>query len=71
MRLAAVNMLDQRACIDLSDPVFEDMVGRDDWQGMDRFEARKKVVATLDALGLSTRLKIIPIWCRSAIARTW
>jgi valyl-tRNA synthetase len=55
--LAAVNMLDQRACIDLSDPAFEDMVGRDDWQGMDRFEARKKVVATLDALGLVDKIE--------------
>ena len=55
--LAAVNMLDQRACIDLSDPAFEDMVGRDDWQGMDRFEARKKVVAALDALGLVDKIE--------------
>ena len=55
--LAALNMLDQRACIDLSDPAFEDMVGRDDWQGMDRFEARKKVVATLDALGLVNKIE--------------
>ena len=55
--LAALNMLDQRACIDLSDPAFEAMVGRDDWQGMDRFEARKKVVATLDALGLVNRIE--------------
>ncbi|MFL2946502.1 MAG: valine--tRNA ligase [Parvibaculales bacterium] len=55
--LAAVNMLDQRACIDLSDPAFEDMVGREDWQGMDRFEARKKVVAALDALGLVDKIE--------------
>lgn len=55
--LAAVNMLDQRACIDLSDPAFDDMLGRDDWQGMDRFEARKKVVATLDALGLVDKIE--------------
>ena len=55
--LAAVNMLDQRACIDLSDPAFEDMVGRDEWQGMDRFEARKKVVAALDALGLVDKIE--------------
>ena len=54
--LAAVNMLDQRACIDLSDPAFEDMVGREEWQGMDRFEARKKVVAALDALGLVDKI---------------
>ena len=55
--LAAVNMLDQRACIDLSDPAFEDMVGREEWQGMDRFEARKKVVAALDALGLVDKIE--------------
>ncbi|MGB1118017.1 MAG: valine--tRNA ligase [Parvibaculales bacterium] len=55
--LAAVNMLDQRACIDMSDPAFDDMVGREDWQGMDRFEARKKVVATLDTLGLVDKIE--------------
>ncbi len=55
--LAAVNMLDQRACIDLSDPAFEDMVGGEEWQGMDRFEARKKVVAALDALGLVDKIE--------------
>ena len=32
-------------------------MGRDDWQGMDRFEARKKVVATLDALGLVNKIE--------------
>lgn len=55
--LEAVNMLDQRACIDLSDPAFEAMVGRDEWQGMDRFAARKKIVVTLEHLGLVDKIE--------------
>ena len=50
-------MLDQRACIDLSDPAFEAMVGRDEWQGMDRFAARKKIVVTLEHLGLVDKIE--------------
>ncbi|CAI8342686.1 MAG: Valine--tRNA ligase [Rhodobiaceae bacterium UBA7378] len=55
--LEAVNMLDHRACIDLSDPAFEAMVGRDEWQGMDRFAARKKIVVTLEHLGLVDKIE--------------
>jgi valyl-tRNA synthetase len=55
--LAAINMLDQQAAIDLSDEAFADMDGKDDWHGLDRYEARKKIVATLEAMGLVDKIE--------------
>ena len=55
--LAAINMLDQHAAIDLSDEAFADMDGKDDWHGLDRYEARKKIVATLEAMGLVDKIE--------------
>ena len=55
--LAAINILDQHAALDLSDEVFADMPGRDNWQGLDRFEARKRVVAEIEALGLLDKIE--------------
>ena len=55
--LAAINMLDQHAAIDLSDEAFADMAGKDDWHGLDRYEAREKIVATLEAMGLVDKIE--------------
>ncbi|MGC6534862.1 MAG: class I tRNA ligase family protein, partial [Parvibaculales bacterium] len=37
--LQAINMLDQHAAVDLSDEAFDDMEGKADWHGLDRYEA--------------------------------
>ena len=55
--LAAINMLDQHAAVDLSDEAFDDMDTKADWHGLDRYEARKKVVVTLEALGLADKIE--------------
>ena len=55
--LAAINMLNQHAAIDLSDDAFDTMDGKDDWHGLDRYEARKKIVATLEAMGLVDKIE--------------
>jgi valyl-tRNA synthetase len=55
--LAAINMLDQHAAIDLSDDAFAEMDSKDDWHGLDRYEARKKVVATLEEMGLVDKIE--------------
>jgi len=55
--LAAINMLDQHAAIDLSDDAFDTMEGKDDWHGLDRYAARKKVVATMEAMGLVDKIE--------------
>jgi len=55
--LAAINILDQRAHIDLSDDAFETMVGRDTWHGLERFDARAKIVETLQALGVVEKIE--------------
>ena len=55
--LAAINMLDQHAAIDLSDDAFAEMDSKDDWHGLDRYEARKKVVATLEEMGLVNKIE--------------
>ena len=54
--LAAINMLDQKACVDLSDEAFDDMPAKQDWHGLERYDARKKIVETLQALGLVDEL---------------
>ena len=55
--LAAINMLDQHATIDLSDEAFDTMDSKDAWHGLDRYEARKKIVATLEGLGLVDKIE--------------
>ena len=55
--LAAINMLDQNAAIDLSDEAFDTMDSKDAWHGLDRYEARKKIVATLEGLGLVDKIE--------------
>ena len=55
--LQAINMLDQHAAVDLSDEAFDDMDTKAEWHGLDRYEARKKVVATLEALGLVEKIE--------------
>jgi valyl-tRNA synthetase len=55
--LAAINMLDQHAAIDLSDEAFDAMEGKADWHGLDRYEARKKIVAVLEGLGLVDKIE--------------
>ena len=55
--LAAINMLDQHAAVDLSDEAFDDMEAKADWHGLDRYEARKKIVATLEAVGLVDKIE--------------
>ena len=54
--LEAINILDAHGGVDLSSEHFVDMTGRQEWHGLDRFDARKKVVATLDALGLVEKI---------------
>ena len=55
--LAAINMLDQHAAVDLSDEAFDTMDSKDDWHGLDRYEARKKIVTTLEGLGLVDKIE--------------
>jgi len=55
--LAAINMLDKHAAIDLSDDAFADMDGKEDWHGLDRYEARKKIVTTLEEMGLVEKIE--------------
>jgi valyl-tRNA synthetase len=55
--LAAINMLDQKACVDLSDEAFDDMPAKQDWHGLERYDARKKVVETLEAMGLVDKIE--------------
>ncbi len=50
--LDTLNIFDQHAALDLSDEAFANMAGRESWQGLDRFEARRRVVAEIEALGL-------------------
>ncbi len=49
--LAAINMLDRNACVDLSDPAFDDMPDKESWQGLDRFAARERVIEAMRGLG--------------------
>ncbi len=54
--LAAINMLDMHGCVDLSDDAFLVMSDKEQWHGLDRFEARKKIVATMETLGLLAKI---------------
>ena len=55
--LAAINMLNQHAAVDLSDEAFGAMDGKDEWHGLDRYAARKKIVETLEGLGLVDKIE--------------
>ena len=55
--LAAINMLNQHAAVDLSDEAFDAMDGKDEWHGLDRYAARKKIVETLKGLGLVDKIE--------------
>ena len=69
--LAAINILNALGGLDLSDEAFADMPNRDSWQEMDRFEARKRVVAEIDALGLLEKIEdnthMVPFGDRSDV----
>lgn len=55
--LDVINILDQHGALDLSDAAFDDISEtRDSWHGLDRFDARKRVVAEIDALGLLAKI---------------
>ena len=74
--LPAINMMDMHGCIDLTDEAFAEMIGRDSWQGLDRMEARKRVVQELDALGLVAEIEdnthMVPFGDRSGqIIEPW
>ena len=55
--LAAINMLNQHAAVDLCDEAFGAMDGKDEWHGLDRYAARKKIVETLEGLGLVDKIE--------------
>ncbi len=55
--LAVINMLDQHACIDLSDEAFAAMDEKGAWHGLERYKAREKIVATLEAAGLVEKIE--------------
>ncbi len=69
--LAAINILNALGGLDLSNEAFADMPHRDSWQEMDRFEARKRVVAEIDALGLLEKIEdnthMVPFGDRSDV----
>ena len=74
--LAAINMLDQHAAIDLSDEAFAAMDGKEEWHGLDRYAAREKIVAALEALGLVDKIEpdthMVPYGDRSnAVIEPW
>ena len=55
--LEQINMLDKFGNVDLSDPAFDTMIGKEDWHGLERFAARKKVIDAIDALGLLNKIE--------------
>ena len=67
--LAAINMLDRHGCVDLSDPAFDTMPNKEAWHGLDRTQARDRVVETLQELGLLVKIDdhthIVPYGDRS------
>ncbi|MBE8220757.1 MAG: valine--tRNA ligase, partial [Alphaproteobacteria bacterium] len=67
--LAAINMLDKKAAIDVSGEDFAAMPDRDKWQGLDRFAARAEVIKQMEALGLLVQIEdtqhVVPYGDRS------
>jgi len=76
-QLDLINIFDARACLDLqADDSFAQMADRDEWQGLDRFAARKKIVARLEAENLLAKIEphthMVPYGDRSnAVIEPW
>lgn len=70
--LRPVNIMDKSARIELGEEDFGGMENREAWQGLDRFEARKKVVEAITALGLLDKIEdnthMVPFGDRSDVA---
>ena len=69
--LNSVNILDKTACIELNEDDFSDMESRDSWQGLERFEARKRVIDEITELGLLDKIEdnthMVPFGDRSDV----
>ena len=69
--LSSINILDKTASIDLNEEDFSDMKNRDSWQGLDRFDARKRVIDEITTLGLLDKIEdnthMVPFGDRSDV----
>ena len=69
--LNSINVLDKTACIELNEEDFSDMDSRDSWQGLERFEARKRVIDEITELGLLDKIEdnthMVPFGDRSDV----
>ncbi|MGC6521745.1 MAG: valine--tRNA ligase [Candidatus Micropelagos thuwalensis] len=69
--LNSVNILDKTACIELNEDDFSDMESRDSWKGLERFEARKRVIDEITELGLLDKIEdkthMVPFGDRSDV----
>ena len=69
--LNSINILDKTACIELNKDDFSDMENRDSWQGLERFEARKRVIDEITELGLLDKIEdnthMVPFGDRSDV----
>ena len=69
--LNLINILDKTACIELNEDDFFDMKSRDSWQGLERFEARKRVIDEIIELGLLDKIEdnthMVPFGDRSNV----
>ncbi|MEC7185629.1 MAG: class I tRNA ligase family protein, partial [Pseudomonadota bacterium] len=69
--LNSINILDKTACIELNEDDFFDMESRDSWQGLERFEARKRVIDEITELGLLDKIEdnthMVPFGDRSNV----
>ena len=69
--LSSINILDKTASIELNEEDFSDMKNRDSWQGLDRFEARKRVIDEITTLGLLDKIEdnthMVPFGDRSDV----
>ncbi|MEC8518399.1 MAG: valine--tRNA ligase, partial [Pseudomonadota bacterium] len=69
--LNSINILDKTACIELNEDDFFDMESRDSWQGLERFEARKRVIDEITELGLLDKIEdnthMVPFGDRSDV----
>ena len=69
--LNSINILDKTACIELNEEDFSDMESRDSWQGLERFEARKRVIDEITELGLLDKIEdnthMVPFGDRSDV----
>ena len=69
--LNSINILDKTACIELNEEDFSDMDSRDSWQGLERFEARKRVIDEITELGLLDKIEdnthMVPFGDRSDV----